>query len=105
MLVVQEKTLGKTDQNRLCLHLRNKIKAKYAEAGAKEPEIHTMRLRSKSMARNSGFHDWHGAPFEELLEFKLQKEYKEGTMHIGEIQLCGLENKKYQAPGPSYKLQ
>ncbi|CAJ0602882.1 unnamed protein product [Cylicocyclus nassatus] len=87
--------------------------AKYAEAGAKEPEIRIKKAKIEidglgtfddcSIVKTKvGFSRLDGAPFEELLDFKLQKEYKEGTMHIGEIQLPGLENKENQAPGPSY---
>ncbi|CAJ0604894.1 unnamed protein product [Cylicocyclus nassatus] len=72
-----------------------KAKIEIDGLGTFDPVVLSLRLKWD-------FHDWHGAPFEELLDFKLQKEYKEGTMHIGEIQPPGLENKENQAPGPSY---
>ncbi|CAJ0608007.1 unnamed protein product [Cylicocyclus nassatus] len=82
--------------------------------GIKEPEIRIKRAKIKveglgsfdpivlALRLKMDCAHWNGSPFEELLDFKLQKEYKEETMHISELHLPGLGNKENLPPEASY---
>ncbi|RCN26603.1 hypothetical protein ANCCAN_27670 [Ancylostoma caninum] len=103
LMVVQEKTLRVTDANRLCLYLRNKIRAAYAEQKRNPVEIKIRKAKIEiagvgtydpvilAWRLNWQFHDWNGISFDDILEPRLKKEKMDGRLVVGPINLPGLD--------------
>ncbi|CAJ0589787.1 unnamed protein product [Cylicocyclus nassatus] len=113
IVFIQEKSMKQTDQNKLCLYLRNKIKDRYAAVNKRPIDIKIRKAKIEIgsfgafdpviLARRLewDYSDWAGLPFDEILDLKIKKDEEAGNLHIGKLTLPGLEEKEKENVQPS----
>ncbi|EYB88000.1 hypothetical protein Y032_0254g308 [Ancylostoma ceylanicum] len=114
IMFIQEQTMRVTELNRLCMYLRVKIRAKYAEAKKRPIDIYLRKGKIElkdigifdpvvlAMRLQWDYQDWNGTAIEELLDERLKKEKESGRMAIGLLLLPGLESDKENQRTQSY---